>query len=241
MQVSLDVKSDLFAFSKIGDSCARTQEFLVDPTSASAQTQCLAVHAEAGIRPSFIKSLADMAPKSKTGNSRAHEQVLKGDCTTDPSIGPTSVPPNWLTTPYVITRTSKMTASFGFVGPTLRLAPADADGTSASQPVNLEYRAPQVSQNSDPKLPFVNLPARNILLETELFPIMRTTIIGVEMFVVPFVSSHVQIKHQPKSEPGPCDASTTGQLCVPLTAFYFYIIAIVYLFPPSGFLRLLMS
>jgi hypothetical protein len=223
VQISLDVKSDLFAFSKIGDSCARTQEFLIDPTSASAQTQCLAVHAEAGVRPSFIKSLADMAPKSKTGNSRAHDQVLKGDCVTSADAnGATSVPPNWLTTPYVITRTSRMTASFGFVGPTLRLAPADVDGTSASQPVNLEYRAPQITQSSDPKLPFVNLPARNILLETELFPIMRTTIIGVEFFVVPFVSSHVQIKHQPKSEPGPCDATATGQLCAPLTSFYFY-------------------
>ena len=221
VQISLDVKSDLFAFSKIGDSCARTQEFLIDPTSASAQTQCLAVHAEAGVRPSFIKSLADMAPKSKTGNIRAHDQVLKGDCQNSVfATGPTSVPPNWLTTPYVITRTSRMTASFGFVGPTLRLAPADVDGTAP--PVNLEYRAPQVSKNSDPKLPFVNLPARNILLETELFPIMRTTIIGVEFFVVPFVSSHVQIKHQPKSEPGPCDATTTGQLCAPLTSFYFY-------------------
>ena len=220
VQISLDVKSDLFAFSKIGDSCARTQEFLIDPTSASAQTQCLAVHAEAGVRPSFIKSLADMAPKSKTGNIRAHDQVLKGDCQNSVfATGPTSVPPNWLTTPYVITRTSRMTASFGFVGPTLRLAPADVDGTAP--PVNLEYRAPQVSKNSDPKLPFVNRPARILLLETELFPIMRTTILGVEFFVVPFVSSHVQIKHQPKSEPGPCDATTTGQLCAPLTSFYF--------------------
>ncbi len=169
------------------------------------------------MRPAFIKSLADMAPASKPTFTLAHGDVIKGICQdTDETPGGTTVPPNWLTTPYVITRTSRMTASFGFVGPTLRVAPADdgQDASPVSKIVNLEYSGgPQLSTSTLP--PFVNIPNRNILLETELFPIMRTTIVGVEMFVVPFISTHVQIKHQPKSETGPCDATTAGQLYIP--------------------------
>jgi hypothetical protein len=210
VQISLDVKSDLFAFSKIGDSCSRTQEFMSDSTS---QSQCLDVFAEAGIRPAFLKNLADMAPGTKPPIGQSHSDIIKGLCvdpdeTSPTANNPTTVPPNWLTTPYVITRTSRMAASFGFAGPTLRVTPQD-DGNSPGNPVDLEIRAPQIAQSLPP---FVNIAVRNILLETELFPIMRTTIIGMEMFVVPFLSTHVQIKFQPKSEIGPCDATTAAQL-----------------------------
>ena len=145
-----------------------------------------------------------MAPREKIGNSQAHSLALQGKCTafnagSVPPTAPTTVPPNWLTTPYVITRTSKLTAAFGFVGPTLRIAPADAD-----ELINLNHQVPSNT--------YVNLATRNIFLETELFPIMRTTIAGLETFVVPFVSSNIQIKQQPKSEPGPCDSTSVGQL-----------------------------
>lgn len=121
VQVTLEVKTDLFAFSKVTDGCTRTQEYLIDSTTVS-MAQCMAVFAAAGVRPSFINSLAAMAPSTKTGNSQAHEEVLKGKCTSfATNVAPTTVPPNWLTTPYVITRTTKLTASFGFVGPTSEL------------------------------------------------------------------------------------------------------------------------
>lgn len=218
--MTLDVKSDLFAFSKLSDktpqglvfgSCTRTQEYLIDPASTSSPTRCLAVFAEAGVKPSFIASLADMAPKEKTGNSQSHAESLKGICTgavpnADPAtnIPPTTVPPTWLTTPYVITRTSKLTAAFGFVGPTLRVSPADAEPLAF--PTNTHTPNPSS---------YVNIATRNILLETELFPIMRTTIGSMELFAVPFVSTNIQIKFQPRGEPGPCDSASIGQLCVP--------------------------
>jgi hypothetical protein len=210
VQVTLDVKSDLFAFSKLADNCLRTQEYLSDPTAGGSQMQCLAVFSEAGVRPSFIKALADMAPKDKTGRNQKHADVLTGKCTkidkkdAADEVAPTTVPPNWLTTPYVIHRTSKLTASFGFVGPSLRI--------SASENDNLLQQALEAPDRNKPN--FVNTPARNILLETELFPIMRTTIVGLELFVVPYLSSHVQIKLQAKNEPGPCDAASSPQLCV---------------------------
>ncbi len=147
-----------------------------------------------------------MAPRDKSGNSQSHSFVLQGRCTgfardaanSANNVPPTTVPPNWLTTPYVITKTSKFTAAFGFVGPTLRVSPADVE------PVNFVH--------SNPSAAYVNIATRNILLETELFPIMRTSIAGMEFFAVPFVSSNIQIKFQPKGEPGPCDASSIGQL-----------------------------
>jgi len=191
VQVTLEVKTDLFAFSKVTDGCTRTQEYLIDSTTVS-MAQCMAVFAAAGVRPSFINSLAAMAPSTKTGNSQAHEEVLKGKCTSfATNVAPTTVPPNWLTTPYVITRTSKLTASFGFVGPTLRVAPADISA------VFLENK----------QQPLANMPARNILLETDIYPIMRSSMAGMEMFVVPFVSTHVQLKDQVKNENGPCPLS----------------------------------
>ena len=215
VQVTLDVKSDLFAFSKLADNCLRTQEYISDPLASTSQLQCLTVFSEAGVRPSFLKALADMAPKDKTGRNQKHADVLSGKCTRIDKVGaadevaPTTVPPNWLTTPYVIQRTSKLTASFGFVGPSLRISASESEFL-----LKQTHEAPFFS--TDPKLStklkFVNAPARNILLETELFPIMRTTIVGLELFVVPYLSSHVQIKLQPKNEPGPCDAASAPQL-----------------------------
>lgn len=209
VQVTLDVKSDLFAFSKLADNCLRTQEYLSDPLASTSQLQCLTVFSEAGVRPSFLKALADMAPKDKTGRNQKHSDVLSGKCTridkagTADEVAPTTVPPNWLTTPYVIQRTSKLTASFGFVGPSLRISASESEFL-------LKQTHEPVDGKNKPK--FVNAPARNILLETELFPIMRTTIVGLELFVVPYLSSHVQIKLQPKNEPGPCDAASAPQL-----------------------------
>lgn len=198
MQVTLEVKTDLFAFSKVTDGCTRTQEYLIDSTTVS-MAQCMAVFAAAGVRPSFINSLAAMAPSTKTGNSQAHADVLLGKCTSfATNVAPTTVPPNWLTTPYVITRTTKLTASFGFVGPTLRVAPADINA------VFLENKQQPLHPFS---APFANMPARNILLETDIYPIMRSSMAGMEMFVVPFVSTHVQLKDQVKNENGPCPLS----------------------------------
>ncbi len=213
--MTLDVKSDLFAFSKLSDNCLRTQEYLSDPTAGGAQLQCLSVFSEAGVRPSFVKALADMAPKDKTGYNQAHAKVLEGKCNKFVDKGKateaaaTTVPPNWLTTPYVIQRTSKLTASFGFVGPSLRATVAESDFMLKQTFEQPAYSATNAAKNS-----FINTPVRNILLETELFPIMRTTVVGMELFVVPFLSSHVQIKLQPKNEPGPCEATTSSQLCV---------------------------
>jgi hypothetical protein len=198
VQVTLEVKTDLFAFSKVTDGCTRTQEYLIDSTTVS-MAQCMSVFAAAGVRPSFINSLAAMAPSTKTGNSQAHADVLLGKCTSfTTSVAPTTVPPNWLTTPYVLTRTSKLTASFGFVGPTLRVAPADINA------VFLENKQQPLHPFT---APFANMPARNILLETDIYPIMRSSMAGMEMFVIPFVSTHVQLKHQVKNEPGPCQFS----------------------------------
>jgi hypothetical protein len=218
VQVTLDVKSDLFAFSKLTDNCLRTQEYLSDPTAGGSQVQCLAVFSEAGVRPSFIKALADMAPKDKTGRNQKHADVLNGKCTIIANkdlpneVAPTTVPPNWLTTPYVIHRTSKLTASFGFVGPSLRISASENDNLLQQLHEATSLHPPNDASKYKPN--FVNTPARNILLETELFPIMRTTIVGLELFVVPYLSSHVQIKLQAKNEPGPCDAASSPQLCV---------------------------
>lgn len=168
------------------------------------------------MKPSFIKSLADMAPKVTTGFSQSHADALLGRCTgfisnVNPTLNtpPTTVPPTWLTTPYVITRTSKLTAAFGFVGPTLRVSPADTEPLSFPTNTHTATHAPTGAPS------YVNIATRNVLLETELFPIMRTTIGSVELFAVPFVSSNIQIKFQPRGEPGPCDSATVGQLCVP--------------------------
>lgn len=196
VQVTLEVKADLFAFSKVTDACTKTQEYLIDTTVAS-QVQCLTVFAAAGLRPSFINSLAAMAPATKTGNSQSHDNVLLGKCTSfdkAKDVAPTTVPPNWLTTPYVITRTTKLTASFGFVGPTLRIAPANVDAVFLG----------------GPNVAIPNMPARNILLETDIYPIMRSTMAGIEMFVVPFVSTHLQLKDQVKNENGPCPLSASS-------------------------------
>jgi hypothetical protein len=198
LQVTLDVETNLFAFSKLADNCARTQQYLMD---GSSQSQCLSVFAEAGIKPSFIKSLSDMAPLVKSGNSQTHKLSLEGKCTefnAEKGEAPTTVPPNWLTTPYVITRTKQLKATFSLIGPSLRISPDD-----------------QIPIDFDHRVGSANFPTRNIILETKLFPIMRTSIVGLELFAIPSVSSHIQIKYQPRDEPGPCDAST-GQLCVDL-------------------------
>jgi len=219
VQVTLEVKADMFAFSKVTDACTKTQEYLIDTTLAS-QVQCLTVFAAAGLRPSFINSLAAMAPATKTGNSQSHDNVLLGKCTLYANaVGPTTVPPNWLTTPYVITRTTKLTASFGFVGPTLRIAPANsADSNSVLFPVFLENKQPSTAT-------FANMPVRNILLETDIYPIMRSTMAGMEMFVVPFVSTHLQLKDQVKNDNGQCPFSSTKDQLYVLPAVSVFLVS----------------
>ena len=227
MQVTLEVKADIFAFSKVADGCTKTQEYLADSTIVS-QAQCNAVFAAAGLRPSFINSLAAMAPATKTGNSQSHDNILLGKCTSAAAgVAPTTVPPNWLTTPYVITRTTKLTASFGFVGPTLRIAPANsADTNSASFPVFLENKQPSTAPFANmPTAPFANMPVRNILLETDIYPIMRSSMAGMEMFVVPFVSTHLQLKDQVKNDNGQCPFSSTKDQLYVLPAVSVFLVS----------------
>jgi hypothetical protein len=222
VQVTLEVKADLFAFSKVADGCTKTQEYLADSTTVS-QAQCNAVFAAAGLRPSFINNLAAMAPATKIGNSQSHDNIILGKCTSAAAgVAPTTVPPNWLTTPYVITRTTKLTASFGFVGPTLRIAPANsADSNSVLFPVFLENKQPSTAT-------FANMPVRNILLETDIYPIMRSSMAGMEMFVVPFVSTHLQLKDQVKNENGQCPfSSTKDQLYVHPAVSVFLVSSII--------------